>query len=111
MTESAADYPYREHEPWTNVRNVEGLERLCYIADRGMAQVMFELYQNIARNEQLMDVAKRAISGMLGEPASELAKRHFGEVLGHPSTERLERFVEKLKQVRTAKAGETRRGT
>lgn len=103
---SAKDYPFRANEPWTNIRQVHGLERLCYIPDRGLAQTLFELYESLSRDEKSRDVVKRAHSGMLGSDAEKLAHRHFGETLGHPARDRMEDFIRKLQTVKQSRAGQ-----
>lgn len=102
---SAEDYPYRPNEPWTNVSKVHGLEKLCYIRDRETAQTMFDLYQALDRNEKMMDVVKRAHSGMLGPDAEKLAHRWFGESLGSPGSNKVEAFLKSLSTVKQSRAG------
>lgn len=102
---SAEDYPFRPNEPWTNVRQVHGLERLCYISDRGLAQTLFELYQALSRDEKTRDAVKRAHSGMLGPDAERMAIQAFGKTLGHPARDKMEDFLWRLSSVKQSRAG------
>lgn len=105
MTHSAEDYPHRPNEPWTNIRNHRGLERLHYIADRALAQTMYELWQSVGENERQMDIVKRAHTGMLGEDPQRLALDYFGETLDDPPMAKVERFVRRIATMRQAQAG------
>jgi len=105
VTASADDYPYRPNEPWRNVHQVYGLEKLCYIRDRELAKELFNMYQALAERDKLMDIAKRAHTGMMGQEPERLAQQYFGKVLGHPSMNALKDFVPKVRQVTQSRAG------
>lgn len=117
MTTNAEDYPYDPSLKRADMAKATGPERLRWVADRGMATALANLWDVVQRNERmgvgagferrkeaeererLIIVASSSIQGNHGEEAAELAQGFFNREVKYADLPRLREFLVQLQRL------------